>query len=63
MATRRIKLGKDGDFGLFYKLEEGRRMPRKQKKAMKARAKQVGLTALVECWLEMNGKPEDACDD
>ena len=60
--NRTIVLGKTHD-GMVVCLKSPRRLPRKQKKAIKARAMADVLTTMIEQWLEMNGLPKEGIYD
>ena len=57
IRDRRIHLGKWEAYDLS--IVSGQRHPRKEKKRMKARAKEAGIQFIVNQWLSRNGLPEE----
>jgi len=62
MATRdrRIHLGKWGIYDLS--IVSSQRHSRKEKKRMKARAKEAGIEFIIDQWLSRNQFPEEGTD-
>lgn len=61
IRDRRIHLGKWESYDLS--IVSGQRYSRKEKKRMKARAKEAGIQFIVNQWLSRNGLPEEGIND
>ena len=61
IRDRRIHLGKWESYDLS--IVSGHRHSRKEKKRMKARAKEAGIQFIVNQWLSRNGLPKEGIND